>query len=515
MASLIAQGGHYDWQIVNGANAYGKENIVSGTLTDGIYENVSIGGTIARQLNLRLWNVTIDTSSPIVLSVSAVSAGGSVAISDKGTYYIDTVSTSPYSEYTEITAFDAMLKSEVVFMKEGTWTTTTAQALVAEIATLIGITVATSTNSYFASDSKDIDQAPNIGQNGTTARQILSTIATLYAGSFIINDYNELEFIPYSARLFTRQNVTSRQYSGITTAIVGDEVIEFDKSDAMTINRVELQANGGEIYRSPSGLSDDDFDALGGYLVSINLPFMASQEAADSIYSLVHADLIPARSAYTARGAYCSPALALGTLLTIKNTTVFLANRTININPLATCDLEIKSQEEMQSFYPYIDPVTREARQKIEENYAAITILPSQIMSEVYTKGETDERISSQVTQTADALTISFDEKLGTAVGEANAYTQEQTEGLRTYFTFGSDGLTIGKSDSPFKTEISNTELAFTGESGEKAAWINANQLNIQEAVIPTDGDIQLKGSSGKWVQQVRNDHFQIRWVGN
>lgn len=517
MASLIAQGGHYDWQIVNGANTYGKENIVSGTLTDGIYQECGIGNCIARQLDLRLWNVTLDTSSPIVLTCTEVSSSGTTTNHAKGTYYIDTVSTSPYSEYTEVTAFDAMLKTEAVYMKEGEWSATTASAIISEIKTAIGITLADlPTSAYFTQNDKTIDQAPSIGENGTTMRQMLSMIGCLYGGNWIISDTNLLVFVPLFGELKMQSlnpviNFTLNPYT------VGDEVVNFDKSDLESIVGIEFQQNGGQIFRAPSGLTDDEWEALEGLIIKCNLPCMASQEAVDAVWSVYGSLLpsIPQYIPYTANTVYIDPWAKAGSLATIKNTNVYVSNRTINIDSLGACDLSANATTTINSHYPYISPQVREARQKAEENYAAITILPSQIMSEVYTKGETDQRISSSVTQTATELTISFDEKLGTAVGEANAYTQEQTEGLRTYFTFGSDGLTIGKSGSPFKTEISNTELAFTGESGEKAAWINANQLNIQEAVIPATGDIQLKGSSGKWVQQVRNDHFQIRWVGN
>lgn len=508
----------YEWRFTNGSNTYGSANIVSGSLTDGLFSEVSFGNVIAKQLNLKLWNVTIDTSSPIVLEYKESNSSTWVA---KGTYLIDTVSTSPYNEYAEVTAFDAILKSEVIFMKDGDWTAALAEDLVDEIASILGVEVNAGGRKYIESLNITIDQAPNIGENGTTCRQILSTIGALCGGNFFITDSNKLMFKPLFASLviLTNNRLLLSWYSDTIPTGERNNVVNFDKSDAEYIVGIEFQANGGQSFRYPSGLTDEQWEALDGRILYNNLPFMASQEAVNRVGALyVDGQSNPAGIPYipyTAGTLYIAPNVELGTATQIKGTVVQVTNRTIDISPLASCDLSAETSRQAESYYPYISPQVREARQKAEENYAAITVLPTQIMSEVYTKGETDQRISSQVSQTANALTISFDEKLDTAVGEANAYTQEQTEGLRTYFTFGSNGLTIGKSDSPFKTQLSNTELAFTGESGEKAAWINANQLNIQEAVIPATGDIQLKGSSGKWVQQVRNDHFQIRWVGN
>ena len=510
--SLITQGGYYEWKVVNGTNEYTAQNIVGGTLTESLFSECSFGNVTAKQLNLKLWNVTIDTSSPIVLSYKASNSSTWTA---KGTYLIDTVSTSPYSEYTEVTAFDAILKAEAIYMKEGTWDSDiTAAELVADIASKIGVTVDEATTRYLALNPLTIDQAPNVGENGTTCRQILSVIGSLLGGNFYINDANELKFAPLFATIAMSTTTPIRL---VTTwynqlfQFVSDEVVKFDKSDEEMIVGIEFQANGGESFRYPSGLTDEQWEALDGRILYNNLPFMASQAAVDRVgakyvdsngeaYGIPY---IP----YTADTTYLAPNTAIGNGAQIKDTVVEITNRTINIDALASCDLSAETSRQAESYYPYISPQVREARQKAEENYSAITILPTQIMSEVYTKGETDERISSQVSQSASELTVSFNEGLANAVGEANAYTQEQTEGIRTYFSFGSNGLTIGKDDSPFKANLTNTKLGFTGADGTEAAWVSNNQLYINEAVINTD----LK--MGRWVQQVKDGHFQIRYI--
>lgn len=97
----------------------------------------------------------------------------------------------------------------------------------------------------------------------------------------------------------------------------------------------------------------------------------------------------------------------------------------------------------------------------------------------------------------------------------AEAEVNDYENAVREYMNYnGSTGvLTLGDTGSQFKAMLENTRLAFTGADGSVVAWISNNQLYINEAVINTD--LQLPGSSGKWLQQVRNDHFQIRWVGN
>ena len=501
MASLIAQGGYYSWKVVNGSNTYTNENICSGTLTEVLYTECSIGNVTAKQLDLKLWNVTIDTSSPIVLSYKPSNSNTWVA---KGTYLIDTVATSPYSEYTELTAFDAMLKTDVVYMKSGTWTATTDVALVSAIASSIGVSVDTYTNGYFTNYPITIDQAPSIGENGTTCRQILSTIACLRGGNWIIDDTNKLLFVPLFGR-FT--SATTISYTTSVDYTIGDEVVNFDESDAEPIVGLVFQANGGDSFRAPSNLSDAQWDALVGRILYCDLPFMASQDAVDTLWNdfeRLSISYIP----YSANTVYAAPNSKLGYIAKIKDTNVYISNRTLNIDSLAYCDLSAETSRQAESYYPYISPQVREARQKADENYAAIAVMPSQIMAEVYTKGETDSRISSSVTLSASSLRTEFTENISTAVGQANAYTDAQTEGVRTYFDFSANGMTIGKSDSPFKATLDNTKLAFTGADGQDAAWISNNQLYINQAVIP--------GSSGRWVQSTSaDDHFQIRWVAN
>lgn len=514
----------YEWRFVNGSNTYGPANIVSGSLTEGLFTEVSFGNVIAKQLNLKLWNVTIDPSSPIVLSYKAPNSSSWTA---KGTYLIDTVSTSPYSEYAEVTAFDAILKAEAIYMKEGTWEATSASSLVADIASIIGVSVDFATTRYLVLNPLTIDQAPNIGENGTTCRQILSVIGALYGGNFFIDNVNNLKFAPLFATIMPHptqlQTVVVTKYTESPT-VVGNEVVNFDKSDAEMIFGIEFQANGGESFRYPSGLTDEQWEALDGRILYNNLPFMASQEAVNRVGAkYIDSQLgdfygIP-YVPYKADTVYAAPNLVLGSGMQIKDTVVEITNRTTNIDALASCDLSAETSRKAESYYPYLAPQVREARQKAAENYSAITLLPTQIMSEVYTKGETDERISTQVTQSATEITTEFTREIGDAVGEANQYTDQQTQVVRSYITEFDDGtnvgIELGRSDSPFKARLTNEQLSFTGKDGRDAAWINNNQLNINEAVIQTDTQFPAKSGSGKWVQQVAsNNHFQIRWIG-
>ena len=95
-------------------------------------------------------------------------------------------------------------------------------------------------------------------------------------------------------------------------------------------------------------------------------------------------------------------------------------------------------------------------------------------------------------------------------------YTSAETQAyVNQYMRYENGALILGEDNSQFKAELTNTDLSFYGADGQKAAWISNTQLYINEAVIPQSGDQQFIGSSGKWVQQVVNNHYQIKWVAN
>lgn len=555
--SLITQGGHYEWKVVNGTNTYYKENISSGTLSDGLYEKIGIGNAVSRQLDLRLWNVTIDTDSPIVLSFREAYVDGTYsAWTAKGTYFIDTVGTSPYSEYTEITAYDANRKADVPFMKTGEFASTTDQAVVQAIATDLGVAIEANTAAILAAP-KVIDEVPSIGDNGTTCREMLGVVAAMRGGNFYINDDNELELVALIGRyqlpqlikidsdgLFVTLPYTlaedtdyvvgidangdcvSMLFSDVADAtnlvylygeglfyvaawediqelappvispfVVGNEVAKFDVSPTETVTRVEVWAGSSTSFRSPEGLTEAAWEALGGIILSVSMPIMASQALADELYAAYNGfTYVP----YEADKVYISPDLKLGTRLTIKNDTVLLTSRSLNISPLGYCDLSAGATAAVVSHYPVMTPTERSLKKDIDENYTRIQVNDDAIIAEASRAQGAEENLASTITQTADGLRV-----------ELNDYKEE----VAHYLSYEGGVLTLGETDSNFRAQLDSTELAFTGADGQKAAWISNTQLNIKEAVIETDE--KFKATSGNWVQQVVDDHFQIKWVAN
>ena len=556
--SFILNEGNYAWTIKNGSYTYGADNLVGGSLTEKSYEQLSIGNVIARQLELKMWDVVLDTSAPIKLILEKTTYAGVTTSLGKGTYYIDTIEESPYSEFATIHAFDSLLKADVPYMKSGTWTAVGAYDVASQIATDIGVPLHSGTEGLLAGTPKTIDQVPSIGDNGTTERELLSVIGVMYGGNWIINDANELELVQLTGRIPSTVNLItigsdgllyskardavqstetvvtinasgdfeSALMSAVTsstilwyqdlegndqadtwaniqtinpeqfeTVVIGDEVSEFDVSPTETITRVELWEKSSTSYRSPSGLTESEWEALGGIVLSAQMPLMASQDLADELYTTYNGfNYIP----YTAESAYFDPETALGTSLEIKDDTVILSNRTIDLGVLAPSDLSADPIQELKSYYPKLSPFERAVQQDVEESFARITVNEDLITEEVRRAKGAEEDLGTRITTTADSLTIAL-----------NDYKNEQA----TYIRYENGVVELGETNSEIVSQFKNDKWAIVGTDGQDATWVDETSLNGNDIVAHKS--VQHIADTGKWVQQTVNNHFQIKWVGN
>lgn len=342
--NIISGGGNYEWRVVNGSNTWTIENLISGTLTTSMFEELSVGNAPSAQLDLTLWDVTPDTSSPLVLQFRATDgASTQSAWYTKGTFFIDTVEASPYSEETKIVAFDSMLKAEVTYMASGSWIPKTDFEVVTEIVGDIGVTIESGTSNLLSGSPVTLSNAPNVGPNGVTDRQMLCLIAAIRGGNFIINPAGELQLI---LAYQTPQN----------TAAIGDAVHTFDASPAEVVKRVKVIVDSETYYLAPVQSSEEAWEALGGRCLTVEIPFFGSQAIANSLFaSFSNTSYIP----YAATGAFADPKYGVGDGLTIKDVTSVIATQTINIDPLASSDISFDCEEALNSLYPFVSPSMR------------------------------------------------------------------------------------------------------------------------------------------------------------
>lgn len=115
-------------------------------------------------------------------------------------------------------------------------------------------------------------------------------------------------------------------------------------------------------------------------------------------------------------------------------------------------------------------------------------------VSETYVSNSAFEHyqntVSSQFTQTKKDFTWSINQSVNDAKNEMNGQIgsvngrvdclKETTDNVNNYMSFDNDGLTLGKSDSAFKTKITNQEWSIQ-KNGAKVTYINDQTMYITD----------------------------------
>ena len=526
--NLIAAGAQYEWRIINGASTFTKDNLISGKITRTTYEQLSVGNVIAAQLELELRDVTVDTDSILQVQFRATDGSSNSSWYTKGYFFIDTVESSPYSDITKITAYDAMMKAQVVYMKSGTWVGTTTDAdIITAILSDISVSASSALTSALATPIA-FTNAPDIGDNGTTEMEMLSIIGVMRGWNFFINYNGELDYeCPFTARA--------------NTAAVGDAVVEFDASPSETVSKVKVWLNSTTYFRKPDlnndGVTDEDFEDLAGLCLEVDCKFMGSQDVADALYALANGYI---NYPYKAQSAYIDPKYEVGDGVTIKNVTSEIANYIWTLDPLAPADLEFRGQEIINSYYPYIDPIQREINRQDEFTRASITVLEDSIQSEVSARVLQGESLSQDISDNADRLqeainntnTVVTDlsSSLTQTASEINAtITQTITDlqsyadsaadtaaddlaaTLSTYIRYYQSGgtgvLELGDNASGYTAKLNNQKLSFY-DGDTEVAYIANNKLYISNAEITNN----LQIGHYQWITD-SSGRMSLKWV--
>lgn len=390
--NIIANGGHYEWRVLNGANTFDKTVIVTGSIINTLFSEVSVGNANASQLNLTLQNPnSIDAESPLQVQFRANTWDDSQTSEwyTKGWYYIDTFKSSPYSEVAQITAFDALIKANQPYQRSGEWLGVPTDVAVNKIANDIGVTMDVETTDIFSNNPYGITVL-EVGDKGTTERELLEQIAAAYGGNFFIDENNCLQFYQLS-----------KTQGSIGTAYVGDAVVKFDASEAVTIQRARLWVNDGSYYLIP-GISlithtgaeiidhngreitahandfNAEWDSIGGYCVDLFIPWGTYEIALNAFYS--HLDgksFIP----YDANNAFVDPKYGLWDSIEIKDIRSKIVNQTLTMNALSPSSLSISHNEEMDSQFPFVTSTIRRLQYQVAQNTEAVEVtIPQRII---------------------------------------------------------------------------------------------------------------------------------------
>ena len=139
-----------------------------------------------------------------------------------------------------------------------------------------------------------------------------------------------------------------------------------------------------------------------------------------------------------------------------------------------------------------VETARDEALDATGEAVAQIALTAEEIRSEVrrdYASADDVAQLSATVSTLAEQTESNFTwavTKISEVIEDAaasQALTEEQLALIRTYMSFGEDGLTIGKSGNPLTFRVVNDRLAFYMNNTE-VAYLSNNKLYVTQAEI-------------------------------
>lgn len=164
---------------------------------------------------------------------------------------------------------------------------------------------------------------------------------------------------------------------------------------------------------------------------------------------------------------------------------------------LRGCLIKIEKGNKATDWTPAPEDVDEAINTERTERQSAIETKANEItskVSEIYVSNSAFEHyqntVSSQFTQTKNDFTWSINQSVTDAKNEMSGQIdsvngrvdglKETTDNVNSYMSFDNDGLTLGKSDSAFKTKITNEEWSIQ-KNGAKVTYINDQTMYITD----------------------------------
>lgn len=183
-------------QVIIGNDTYGSEDIVEMSADHVLFDDLTIGNAISAQMQVKLAGIqNISIGADIIIQQRVKNTEETSDWFTKGVFFVYKVDKDQNAKTTTVTGYDALYKSDATFMRTGTWTSQTTPTIVQMIATDIGVDIHADTESFLESNPLNIDYIPSISENGTTDRDMLSYIAVMYAGNWMIDEDGYLKLI--------------------------------------------------------------------------------------------------------------------------------------------------------------------------------------------------------------------------------------------------------------------------------------------------------------------------------
>ena len=353
-----------------------------------------------------------------------------------GEYYIDTRSVSHNDNGIEVfTAFcyDALMLANADYSNSSLTWPATDTAVISEICTKLDITQ-DSRNASLLNRGYSIPMPVNL-----TMRDVLSYIAVMYAGNWIMNDTGQLRFVPING--------------GSDTLNVGKSVSNLDISDTRpAYTNVVLTVDDNTAYNS--GFGDKN-------VMEAFCPY-ATQAVADYVYSILS---VWQYKPFSASGVWSNPAVELGDQISVVGTTGAIYSRRITYSSGMTMDLEAPNNDDIDHEIRYISPEVRRYTNTVKNIYTEISNANGQItliaekvdhiggrnlivgtLNPAVTPAANRPHILGQTQNTAGAANVTWSATDITQSGIkfGHGFRVTNTTSVRPYIRFGSSSVSSG-----------------------------------------------------------------------
>lgn len=384
--SIIAAGGYtVQYRFTVNGDDYYEADIIDGTIDETLFERFSIGNLYTKTLDCTfLPSATVPRKATIEVAFRVANGTQTSDWYPKGTYYVST-RTLMEDGSLKIKAYDGSLKAKVVFAPEGsTWQETTVFALYEEICDKLGIDENEDTADYLEDNDLSITVAPDIGQSGTTMKEILSYIGTLYGKNWIVNEYNEL------AMIFPYQQTQEL------------ELADLFVSPAVTVDRVRIWQNESSYIQYPA-VAQNVWDTMTGFILEGESPYVNADNIEDVATMLIGTDYV----GFDGSDIVEDPSVQLGDGIELDGNEVMLVHRLTVIGE-EFAQYSAPYEEETENEYPEVSPTARTIAKSEYRTQAYIATTAEGITENVtrVINEEASERIAADRNFTEEAQAL-------------------------------------------------------------------------------------------------------------
>jgi len=297
----------------------------------------------------------------------------------------------------------------------------------------------------------------------------------------------------------------------ITNTYIGRNAQNFEKQPSVTVDRVIVKVDDENNYYSPSGLTQAQWDAMTGKIVTVSIPF-GTQAMADSIRTTLSSKaFLP----YKATFAELDPAAELGDWVTADGIYSVIAKRTFNLNSLGSSEVSAETENEVTDKYPYLSKAEAEVQMSLAKVSSSLSVLSSSIEGEVIARQNADSALQTAVngkvayTELSTKIGEYVDTTAGTAkivsacsgtyltqTSAANTYTTiTRTANIESAVSADEAKIALVVSSSGGSNSVNSASIVTAINNSGSSVIINASKINLSGYLTITAGDSRYDAS--------------------